>query len=139
MIQKRIFQIMWLVGLVLFLFWLTGCDSFQTIEFENGTQLTVQTNGGVPVPKDWDGKATFKWEASVSPIPPGQTRSFATSVHPTKVPIKYLIQAVDQNNELVFSKIFNWDELHDSGWKVVISQFIEGVKPGDSTSMGQTR
>jgi len=33
---------------------------------------------------------------------------------------KYYIYAVTLDGELVYQRIFTWDELHDAGWKVVI-------------------
>jgi hypothetical protein len=133
-------QIVLLGGIALLLFsFLTACERpLQTITYENDTQSTIQTNA-VPVQKDWNGQATFKWDGYGVNIKPGQTQAFVTSVSPVRTPAKYLVQAIDQNNKLVFSKIFTWDELHDSGWKVIIKSTGDGMEPTDNATMKQAQ
>ena len=132
-----------LVGLgaitLLLLILIIGCERpFQTITYENHTQSTIQVKAAL-VQRGWDGKATFEWMSSVLPVEPGQSQTFATGVSPTRRAAKYLIEAIDQNNVLVFSKVLTWDELHDSGWKVVITPTIEGVESGDNTTIDQAQ
>jgi hypothetical protein len=131
-------RIAWLVGIVfVFVGFSMACERpFQVITFKNDTLSAIQADA-VPVQKDWDGKAIFKWRSSVLSIEPSQTQAFVTSVSPARDSTKYLIQAVNQNNELVFSKIYTWDELHDSGWRVVITATIEDAVPSENTAMNR--
>jgi hypothetical protein len=114
------YRMLWLSGLALLLLsFITGCDNYQAVTFENQTNVLVEIDVRL-VPKDYTGKATFKWTSSDVPIKPGQSVKFITSVPSVRSPARYVVQAINERSELVFSQVFTWDELHEANWRVVI-------------------
>lgn len=100
-------------------------EHWQAITFENHTEtsIKVDTRG---VPLDFTGPPpSFTYDIDVVPINAGESKKFGTTVpdgRSTGVTRKYSVVAVNEANELVFFKVFTWDELHDSDWKVTVTQ-----------------
>jgi hypothetical protein len=106
--------------LVVILF--SSCEQFQAITYVNKTSITVKVYLGT-VPLSYTGTPTRSWNQPGDIIEASVSKELLTQVPPTKdagTLNKYAIVAVTETNEVVLSKVFTWDELHDMDWTVVI-------------------
>jgi hypothetical protein len=102
---------------------LTGCDSYQVITFDNQTSFPIQA-AVLSVPLDYQGTPQFEYVQNDF-IQTGEYKKYMTSVQKSKSMgsrRKYPCQAINDKNEVIFFNTFTWNELHDMGWKVVIIQ-----------------
>lgn len=111
-----------IIGL-LFSLLATSCDSWQSITFVNQTPFPIKVDTR-SVSLDYsDPPQRFTYDAPVLPIETGKSQRFLTPVsvgRSTGAKRKYTVVAVNEANEVLFSKVFTWDELHDMNWRVVI-------------------
>jgi hypothetical protein len=105
----------------LFGFLVTGCEPYQAITFENKTAVPVKVNL-YNVSRDYTDIPTMTWnDPGAVVIGAGESKTYVTQVPNKRVTwYKYVGIAVTETNEVVLSKIFTWDELHDANWKVII-------------------
>jgi hypothetical protein len=99
-----------------------GCEPYQAITFDNRTSTTVKVYLD-RVPLDYTGIPSRTWKDPGDIIGAGESKKFVTWVPDTRrsgLNYKYTIVAVTEQNEIVLSKVFTWDELHDMDWTVVI-------------------
>jgi hypothetical protein len=91
---------------------------------------TIQNNTGTPI-EVWDFIVSDNNSAHRSPvwvsntdmiIDPGQTRTFIGSVRNYQSAGNYIICAITDNSDVIYSHYFTWNELRDMGWRVVIAQ-----------------
>ncbi len=119
------FRRAWLIVIVLIMVLLfTGCDSYQVIILENRTTSPIKADIRSE-PLDYSGTPNLTWDAPVPVIEIGKSQGLTAPIQKSRlvgVKRKYPIIAIIETGEVVFSKIFTWDELHDMGWRVVISQ-----------------
>jgi len=102
----------------------TACEPYQTITFENDTSYQIQPDV-YRVPLDYSGTPKPTWDDNYKEgkIDIGQSKKLVTQVPDGRaVTMKFAVIAVNSNNDIVYSKVFTWDELHDMGWKVVINE-----------------
>jgi hypothetical protein len=121
MYAKTRICIYWLIftGLIVLL---TGCEPYQSIIYDNQTSFTVKVDISL-VPVDYSGTPTLTWDSPGVVLSEKETKEFMTSVPNTKrggADYKYTVVAVIETGEIVFSKVFTWDELHDMNWRVVL-------------------
>jgi hypothetical protein len=108
------------IGLSLVLF-VAGCDPYQVITFDNLTSFPIQVDMK-SVPLDYQGTPQFNF-ATGDVIKAGESKKYVAPVQNDRTvgtTRKYPVEAVDERAEVVFSRIFTWDELHDLEWIVVI-------------------
>ena len=48
---------------------------------------------------------------------------------------KFLVEAKTENEEVVYSKNFSWQELHDMNWEIVIPPLENGSASSDNITM----
>ena len=100
-------------------------DRGTVVKFENHTAVPVKVHVK-SVSLDFSG--TYTPSASyaglaTTPLQPGETVRFATLIHPKReygIQAKYLVAAVAETNQVVYERVFTWDELDALGWRVVI-------------------
>jgi len=101
----------------------SGCEPWQAITFENQSLLSVKIDVRT-VSLDFVGSPpSFTYDAQEPAIEPGQSRKLGTTVPNARsggARKKYSVVAVNETNEVVFSRVFTWDELHGADWRVVI-------------------
>jgi hypothetical protein len=108
------------IGLVLVLF-VAGCEFYQEITFDNQTPFPIQVDIK-SVPLDYQGTPEFNFPPG-DVIQAGESKKFVTPVQDSRTvgaERKYPVVAVAETGEVVFLRVFTWDELHDMGWKVEI-------------------
>jgi hypothetical protein len=120
------FHFYWLLLLgVLLMIFATGCEPYRTLIFENQTSRPIQTHVGV-VSLEYSGTPNnITWNIGYKDaiVDEGKSKELITSVRTGRtVTFKYAVVAVNSDNEIVYSKIFTWDELHDMDWKIVITK-----------------
>jgi hypothetical protein len=108
--RRQLLLIILSTVLLLFSLATSGCDP--------GVELYVhnQTNHLVKM---------FICELPQVTVPPGKLERFATMEIPPKPDLppareKYLIEAKDEQGEVVYSREFTWQELDDMDWKITI-------------------
>ncbi len=97
-------------------------EHWQPIVYKNETSSPVTIDLSV-VPLNYNDTPTLSWNGSGVVIGVGEAKEYLTPVSDSKKSStrqKYTVIAVTETNDVVFSKIFTWDELHDMGWTVVI-------------------
>ena len=124
---KQSFRILILSAIVLILsLFFTGCDSYQSITFVNQTTYQIKTDVRT-VDLDYDGYVSisnFTWDTYVDGIEAGESKKYVASIKTDKEAgsgYKYIVEAINQNNTVLFAHIFTWDELHNMNWEVVIT------------------
>jgi hypothetical protein len=108
------------IGLSLVLF-VAGCDPCQVITFDNQTSFPIQVDIK-SIPLDYQGTPQFNFPAG-DVIKSGESKKYVSPVQNDRMvgtERKYPVEAVDERAEIVFSRVFTWDELHDLEWIVVI-------------------
>jgi hypothetical protein len=103
-----------------------GCDPWQAITYVNQMpeEVKVALRG---VPMDYAAIPTLRWADPGDILEAGQSKRMLTSVSTARNErLKYTVVAVTETNEIVLARIFTWDELHDSGWKVIITPSVDG-------------
>ncbi len=108
------------IGLVLILF-AAGCDPYQVITFDNQTPFTIQVDI-ISVPLDYQGTPEFNFPLG-DVIKAGESKKYVAPVQDDRTvgaERKYPVEAVTETGEVVFSRVFTWDELHDMNWTIVI-------------------
>jgi hypothetical protein len=112
------------IGLLLFafFFWVVTHamdEHFQVINFNNQTPFLIQVD---VVPQQ---NATLSWSSSEydieHAIKPWASQEYVTSVKDQKTTYNYVVMAVTETGEVIFKKVFTWDELHGMGWEVLIT------------------
>ena len=109
------------IGLALVLF-ITGCDPYQVITFENQTSFPTKADIK-SVPPDYFDTPRPNWYVPVKVIEAGEYLRIGSSFRDDRTigtKRKYPVIAVTEMGEVVFYRIFTWDELHDMTWRVVI-------------------
>ncbi len=99
-----------------------GCEPYQSITFENQTVLPVKVNLYL-VSLDYDSNPTRTWNESGDVIYAGESKTLVTQVPDDRkggLNYKYAMVAVTEDNEILLSKVYTWDELHDLDWRVII-------------------
>ena len=109
-----------IIGLILVLL-VAGCEPWLTITIDNRTSFPIQVDIR-PVPLDYSDTPSLTWHNDYVVIQPGKSQAFRAIQNDRYVGSmnKYVVIAVTQTNEVVFSRVFTWDELHDMGWRVEI-------------------
>lgn len=109
------------IGLALVLF-ATGCDPYQVVTVENRTSFPIKADIGTE-PLDYSGTPRLMWEDPVVVIEAGQSQRFVAPISKGRSvgsERKYPVVAIAETGEVVFYRVFTWDELHDMAWRVVI-------------------
>jgi hypothetical protein len=119
----------WPVIILLMLLTTVACrymvaDRGPKIVYENHTSVPVRIELDI-VPLDYELPHTpspdLYWDG---PIEPGQSFSrtyFNIPINPKAGRRgKYVISAIAEDEVVVWQKVFTWDELNNTGWKVVI-------------------
>ena len=112
------------IGLLL-AFFAIGCDDYQVVTFDNQASFSIKVDMR-SVSLDYSGTPSLTWEDPVVIIEAGQSQGLVgprlakTRKAATMRGKKFVVVAVNETNEIVFSKVFTWDELHDMNWTVVI-------------------
>lgn len=112
----------WFIGMgALLVLFAVGCDPLQAVTFDNQAPIDVKLDIRT-VPLDYSGNPRLNWNDPGVIINAFQSKTIA-GVRKTREGggrYKYSVIAVTETNEVVFFKIFTWDELHDMNWTVVI-------------------
>ena len=112
-----------IIGLVLLLL-VSGCDPFyQVITFDNQTSFPIQVDIK-SVPLDYQDIPEFNYTPGDF-ITTGESKKYVTSVQDDRTigsERKYPVAAVTETGEVIFYRVFTWDELHDMDWTVVIGE-----------------
>ncbi len=115
----RICLVVTILPLVLFAI---GCERWQAITYVNQTPSTVKVDLSLVTP-DYTDTPTLTWNDRGVVIGVGESKKYLTPVPDSReggIRYKYTVVAVTEKNEVVFSKVFTWDELHDMNWTVGI-------------------
>ena len=101
-----------------------GCEHFQAITYENKIASPVKVIiYNVPLSSTIIPKRTWNDPGDVIGI--GESKTLVTEVSPNRNGGKYYyyyaVIAVTETDEIIISKIYTWDELHNANWKVVIT------------------
>jgi hypothetical protein len=110
-----------IVGLFIPLFF-TACDDYQSITFDNQTAFSVKPDLSV-VPADFSGDLGSTYTDPGVIIEKGQKKRLIEPIPKTRkagILSKYVVVAVNEKEEVIFSIMFTWDELYDMGWKIII-------------------
>jgi hypothetical protein len=97
-------------------------EPYQSITFENRTVLPVKVIL-YRVSLDYDSNPTQTWNESGDVIYAGESKTLVTQVPNVRrggLYHKYAMVAVTEDNEILLSKVYTWDELHDLDWRVII-------------------
>lgn len=122
--SKQIFSL-YKVSLVSLLLLGVRCfgDDATAVIVHNDTSVSVKVDILV-VPLDNNGTDIFSYqENSMSPISPGEDRRILTLIDPERkygIQGKILVAAVAESEEVVYQRLFTWDELNSMEWRVVI-------------------
>lgn len=119
-------------GLCLLLF-TCSCDDYQGVTFENQTPYIIQVDIR-PVPLDYQDTQSFAWNTQIDVLKVGESKKFVAPIQKSRsvgVSKKYTVVAGTETNEIVYYKIFTWDELYDINWYIEITQ-DELVQPTDT-------
>ena len=104
-----------------------GCERWQTVTFQNNTPYPIKIvllPGSLDYPPTTLGATYFYEDAKVKPIEPGQAYKGKTTIYARRnigIRFRYSIYAMSEAEGVVFSKVYTWDELHDMGWRVIIT------------------
>jgi hypothetical protein len=117
------FILLLLSGVVVLLF-NTGCEPYRSLTFENQTSYPIQVNV-FPRSLNSSDIPSFTWDSNNKEIivDVEQSKKFVSTVRDekeAKYNVKYAIVAINDKNEVVFSKFFTWNELYEMDWKVII-------------------
>ena len=117
---------------ILIIIFFAGCEPYQAITFDNKTSFQIKVDT-IPVPSDYSGDISSMYREGAV-VERGQSKKYLTSVSNTRpTDTKYAVVAVNEVNRVIFSKVFTWDELHDMGWRVVISQRENSLGSSNTT------
>jgi hypothetical protein len=100
-----------------------GCEPYQAIAYKNGTTLPVKAIL-YSVSLDYTGTPNRTWNDPGTMLNAGESKTLVTGVSNKRaggIGYKYIAIAITETNEVIFSKIYTWDELHNANWKVVIT------------------
>ena len=100
-----------------------GCEPYQAITYENGTTLSIKVIL-YSVSLDYTGTPNRTWNDPGTTLNAGESKTLVTGVSNKRaggIGYKYIAIAVTETNEVIFYKIYTWDELHDANWIVIIS------------------
>jgi len=109
------------IGLILVLF-AAGCDPYQVITVDNQASYPIKVDIR-SVDLDYSGTPSLTWDAPAVLIEAGKSQGAVAPIWDDRTVgsmNKYVVIAVTQTNEVVFSRVFTWDELHDMNWTIVI-------------------
>ena len=118
------------IGLVMVLF-AVGCgcplipwgEPYDAVTFENQTPFPIKVDIR-SVSLDYSGTPSLTWDAPVVVIEAGRSQDLVAPLQQDDREIgsmyKYAVAAVTETNEVVFSRVFTWDELDDMDWIIVI-------------------
>ena len=78
-------------------------------------------------------------EKELGSIQATEPKTFSTLLIPFRpdvpeAPKDYLIEAKTGKGEVIYSKRFTWQELHDMGWQIVISPLGKGTESSDNVT-----
>jgi hypothetical protein len=101
----------------------SGCESYQKLTINNSTSFSIQVDIR-DVSLNYSGTPNFIWDVQSKIIQPGLSLKYIATISKDRsigIKSKYIVMAINETNEIMFYKIFTWDELHEMGWRVVIS------------------
>jgi hypothetical protein len=100
---------------------MTGCPDYVPITFENQTSRPIQADIW-NVSLDYSDTPKITWDPNYeNSIDVGQSKKFGSKIPTERVTrTKFVVAAVNDLNQVVFSKIYKWDELKDLNWTIVI-------------------
>lgn len=134
-----------LVGVVILslISFIVSCEPYQTITLVNKTLSPIKVDIRA-VSLDYSDTPFLTWNFPADVIKPGETQSLIYPIYNDRsmgVKKKYPITAIIETNQIVFYKIFTWDELHDMGWRVVISPYekTDNTTIGDDISISNSQ
>jgi hypothetical protein len=122
------------IGLVSILF-VTGCDPYQIVSFNNQTSFLIQVDID-SVPLDYQGTPEFYYLPGEF-INPGESKSYVTTIWPDRrggIDSKYPASALNKAGEVIFYRVFTWDELNDMDWTIVITTSESISQSSDNTT-----
>lgn len=106
-------------------FVVSGCETRKGVTVVNGLTVPIEFSQ-VSVRSDYTGMLDLLYldlTDNRSLTPAGQQGMLSTLISPDRdegILRKYLWYAVDLSGEVVYQKMFTWDELNDMGWRVEI-------------------
>ena len=127
-LRSRTMVILLIMIVIVFSMFAVGCEPYKGVVFTNNTSFPIQVDA-IPISLDYEGKTSLLWSSSVLAIEVGQSQEFLVPIYKGRKAgtlKKYVIIAIDEENEVVFNRIYTWDELNDMNWTVVITP-MEGL------------
>lgn len=98
-----------------------GCDDYQIITFDNQTENPIQVDIK-SVPLDYQDTPAFDYPQD-DVIQASESKKYVAPVWDDRTigsERKYPVEAVNIEGEVVFYRVFTWDELRDMGWRIII-------------------
>jgi hypothetical protein len=112
-----------ITGLLVILF-LSGCDNYQTIIYDNQTQSIIKPFFG-KVSKNFYGNPEQEYTDPKIIVEAGQSKRFVEPISETKDNgdlYNYVVVVKNGKDETVFSRMFTWDELYNMDWRIIITE-----------------
>jgi len=101
----------------------TGCEYYQAVTYDNQTTSPVKVSL-YKVPLDYTIIPRRTWNDTGILLDAGISETYGTQIPENRkygILYKYAAIAITDTNEIIISKIYTWDELHDANWTVVIA------------------
>ena len=99
------------------------CEPYQAITYYNKTTLPVKVIL-YEVPLNYTSIPKRTWNDPGNLLDAGESKTLVTDVSSKRaggIDYKYVAIAVTEKNEIIFSKIYTWDELLEANWRVIIT------------------
>ena len=115
--------------------YVTGCEPYGSVNFDNQTTFSIQVDIK-SVPLDYQGTPEFDY-LSGDFIKPGESKEYGTHARRGRsvgTRSKYPVSAVNEAGEVIFYRIYTWDELYDMDWTIVITTSENISHSSDNTT-----
>lgn len=126
-----------LLTILLLSLFVVACEPYKIITFVNKTSSPIEINV-INAPLNYSGTPKYAWDVQDKIIEPGTSQNLVVSMYDDRsmgIKKKYPIIAITETNQVVFYKIFTWDELHDLNWKVEIKPSENTPENSDNTTI----
>lgn len=121
--KSKIYIYLLITGLLTILIF-SGCDNYQTIIYDNQTKSIIKPFLGV-VSRNYSGNPNQEYVDPKVTVEPGQSRKFTEPISRTRDNgdlRKYVVVIKNEKDDIIFSRVFTWDELHDMNWRIIITE-----------------
>jgi hypothetical protein len=111
-----------LISALLSILVLSGCDDYQTVSFDNQTKSIIKPFIS-SVSINFAGDPNQEYIDPKVYVEVGQSKKYVAPISKTKdngALRKYVVVVKNEKDEIVYSHVLTWDELHEMNWIIVI-------------------